>query len=76
MITPPKDLRLGQAIFNFMCWLASESKIKKQMSCSMLDDKKKPDGHFIMADPFYVPDEQFNALWDEWSRSIEEKANG
>lgn len=66
----PDGLRYGQALFVFLCWLA-ESRRHKSINCYVaypMDGDHPAGGRtdFAMADPFNLPDDQFERLWAEW----------
>jgi len=57
-MSKPKNWREGQFIFNFLEWLAVAKNYPVNQSSRM-------------ADPFHISDEGWNALLDEWIKSIE-----
>lgn len=56
-ITIPKDIRLGQILFDFLEWLNVYEGIKT-------------DGESRMADPFYLSDDRMIELWHKYLQFI------
>ena len=67
----PEHLRKGQALFTFLSWLAKHDKAKAlDANIKILTHDFVMDGHFMLGDPFYIPDDQLETLWDEWMASL------
>jgi len=56
-ITIPKDMRLGQVLFNFLSYLRQFENIAQE------EDSK-------MADPFYISDDRMIELWHRYLHHI------
>lgn len=54
-ITIPKDLRLGQVLFNFLSWIQTYENVPLEGS---------------MADPFYLSDDRMIELWHRYLHHI------
>lgn len=70
----PQHLRKGQALFSFLTWLAQEKRAPSSLSATIKIDTHgfDCDGHFLIGDPFNIPDERLEALWDQWVASLPE----
>ncbi len=49
--------RQGQALFNFLEWLQGAKNFR-------------PNQNHRMADPFFIDDEEFDKLWEEWIKTM------
>lgn len=56
-ITIPKELRLGQVLFNFLSWMRTYENIAQ-------------DENARMADPFYLSDDRMIELWHKYLQFI------
>lgn len=57
VLTPPKDWRTGQTIFNFLEWILANGLGSNAQS-------------FRMADPFHVSDAQWNLYWERFVKEV------
>lgn len=69
IIDPPEGLRKGQAIFNFLAWVAQQ-KDARVIHAYPKHKVKGDESHWIFADPFNIPDEKWDALYAQWLRSL------
>lgn len=60
LIKIPKDLRLGQVIFDFLAWLRIYEDVAQD------EDSR-------MADPFYLSDERIIDLWHKYTNHAHQR---
>lgn len=72
--TPPMHLRKGQALFNFLTWIAQKGHVSSRSARIVSDNLPNLDTHFIIADPFHISDAKLDALWDEFVAEMNEMA--
>lgn len=71
-LSPPKDLRKGQALFVFLAWLGQEKRANALSAKITIDTHGFDlDGHFQLGDPFHIADDRLEALWEEWKAEVE-----
>lgn len=63
-IETPVGWRKGQTIFNFLWWLNSNKKFRREFDVEAIKGQFEVGGR--MADPFYIPDDEFDALYKEF----------
>lgn len=59
LFKPLKGQRKGQSVFNFLAWLRTERYVEEGES-------------YRMADPFYLPDKEWDLYWKEFKEENED----